>query len=260
MFIQRLKVSLLAAVGVAAFSANLALAQDAAPAAAAEPSANTLDDLLKFVKQGQVTEGKENRAREQRFAKDKANQAAALQQAEAERARFLAARDRVQESRYMHNVSCADLLAIAGQMLDGELEYRKGNHEVAFAHLRRAIELEDGLPYDEPWGWMQPTRHALGALLLEQDRVEEAEAVIRDTMREEYAEMPGLEASIAKITATEAGGRVVDRCMQIHGGLGVAKDLPFERWFREMRIRRIGEGPSEVHRMVVARDLIGRRG
>ena len=66
-----------------------------------------------------------------------------------------------------------------------------------------------------------------------------------------------MEASIAKITATEAGGRVVDRCMQIHGGLGVAKDLPFERWYREMRIRRIGEGPNEVQRHIVARDVLG---
>ena len=47
----------------------------------------------------------------------------------------------------------------------------------AFAHLRRAIELDDALPYDEPWGWMQPTRHAYGALLLEQGHVEEAAAV-----------------------------------------------------------------------------------
>ena len=45
--------------------------------------------------------------------------------------------------------------------------------------LRRAVELDDGLPYDEPWGWMQPTRHAYGALLLEQGRVTEAEAVYR---------------------------------------------------------------------------------
>ena len=41
---------------------------------------------------------------------------------------------------------------------------------------------------------------------------------------------------------SEASGRVVDRAMQIHGGLGVAKDLPLERWYREIRIRRIGEG------------------
>ncbi|MFB7510651.1 hypothetical protein ACFC0P_46060, partial [Streptomyces broussonetiae] len=64
-------------------------------------------------------------------------------------------------------------------MLDGELDYRRGNHETAFAALRRSIELDDGLPYDEPWGWMQPTRHAYGALLLEQGLVAQAEAVYR---------------------------------------------------------------------------------
>jgi tetratricopeptide (TPR) repeat protein len=64
-------------------------------------------------------------------------------------------------------------------MLDGELEYRRENYDAAFAHLRRSIELDDNLPYDEPWGWMQPTRHAYGALLLEQGHVEQAEAVYR---------------------------------------------------------------------------------
>ncbi|MDP6566203.1 MAG: acyl-CoA dehydrogenase family protein [Alphaproteobacteria bacterium] len=65
------------------------------------------------------------------------------------------------------------------------------------------------------------------------------------------------EAAMAKIAATEAGGRVVDRAMQIHGGYGVTKEFPFERWYREMRIRRIGEGPNEVQRLIIARDLIG---
>ena len=51
--------------------------------------------------------------------------------------------------------------------------------------------------------------------------------------------------------------KVVDRSMQMHGGLGVAKDLPLERWFREMRIRRIGEGPNEVQRHIIARELLG---
>lgn len=66
-----------------------------------------------------------------------------------------------------------------------------------------------------------------------------------------------IDASIAKVYATETAGRIVDRCMQIFGGLGVACEMPLERWYREMRIKRIGEGPSEVHRMVVARDLLG---
>jgi tetratricopeptide (TPR) repeat protein len=101
--------------------------------------------------------------------------------AEAERARaaFRDARARVPETRRVHNNTVADLLAIAEEMLTGELEYRRGNIDLAFAHLRRAVELDDALPYDEPWGWMQPTRHALGALLLEQGRLAEAEAVYR---------------------------------------------------------------------------------
>lgn len=63
------------------------------------------------------------------------------------------------------------------------------------------------------------------------------------------------ESSSAKIIATEAASRVVDHAIQIHGGMGVSKEMPLERWYRELRIRRIGEGATEVHRMVVGRDL-----
>ena len=66
-----------------------------------------------------------------------------------------------------------------------------------------------------------------------------------------------IESSVAKVYATETAGRVIDRCVQIFGGLGVAAELPLERWYRELRIKRIGEGPSEVQRMVVARHLLG---
>ncbi|MFF5187716.1 tetratricopeptide repeat protein [Streptomyces sp. NPDC000345] len=99
--------------------------------------------------------------------------------AETERGLFRAAAERVQETRMLFNNTCRDILAIASAMLDGELEYRKGRYDLAFAALERSIELDDSLPYDEPWGWMQPTRHAYGALLLEQGRVAEAEAVYR---------------------------------------------------------------------------------
>jgi tetratricopeptide (TPR) repeat protein len=106
------------------------------------------------------------------------------------RRQFAAATGRVPGSRTVFNNTCTDILRVAAAMLDGELEYRKGNHDQAFALLRRAIELDDGLAYDEPWGWMQPARHAYGALLLEQGRVGEAEAVYRADL--------GLDDSLAR--------------------------------------------------------------
>jgi acyl-CoA dehydrogenase len=68
-----------------------------------------------------------------------------------------------------------------------------------------------------------------------------------------------VDASIAKVYGTEVAGKVIDRCIQMFGGMGVAQELPLERWYREARIRRIGEGPSEIHRMVIARDILGGR-
>ncbi len=103
-------------------------------------------------------------------------------EADVEFAAFNAAREAVPETRMLFNNTCRDILTIAEAMAAGELAYHKGEHDAAFAHLRRAGALDDGLPYDEPWGWMQPARHALGALLLEQGRVDEAEAVYRSDL------------------------------------------------------------------------------
>jgi tetratricopeptide (TPR) repeat protein len=87
---------------------------------------------------------------------------------------FIKAVETVVPSRTIFNNKCTNILAVARAMLAGEIEYRTGNIEQAFAHLREAIELDANLPYDEPWGWMQPPRHAYGALLLDQGRVEGA--------------------------------------------------------------------------------------
>lgn len=65
-----------------------------------------------------------------------------------------------------------------------------------------------------------------------------------------------VDASIAKLYGTEAAFRVVDRCIQIHGALGLADELPLERWFRDLRVKRLGEGATEVQRVVVARKLL----
>ena len=85
-------------------------------------------------------------------------------------------------SRYLHTNKVRKLLEIGEAMLAGEIDYRKGNYSSAFEHLRHAVHLDDNLNYDEPWGWMQPTRHALGALLFEQGHVDEAEHVFRQDL------------------------------------------------------------------------------
>ena len=64
------------------------------------------------------------------------------------------------------------------------------------------------------------------------------------------------EASMAKVQATEMIQRVVDRAMQMHGGIGMTKALPLEYISRVCRVYRITEGPSEVHRWTIARDLL----
>ena len=99
-----------------------------------------------------------------------------------EEAHFLAACEHVPASRLLHNNRVVDLLQVGAAMLRGEILYRQGAHDAAFDALRHAVHLEDTLPYDEPWGWMQPVRHALGALLLEQGHVIEAEAVFREDL------------------------------------------------------------------------------
>ena len=68
-------------------------------------------------------------------------------------------------------------------MLAGEIAYREEDTQTAFRLLREAVRRDDALNYDEPWGWMQPARHALGALLLQQGRFAESEAVYRADLK-----------------------------------------------------------------------------
>jgi len=65
-------------------------------------------------------------------------------------------------------------------------------------------------------------------------------------------------ASIAKLSASEAAGRVIDRCLQIFGGRGYDRSNPVERLYRELRVDRIWEGTSEIQRLIVANELVKR--
>jgi acyl-CoA dehydrogenase len=67
------------------------------------------------------------------------------------------------------------------------------------------------------------------------------------------------ETSACKVFVAEAVGRVIDRCLQVCGAWGVSRDTLLERFYRDARAFRLYDGPSEVHRMVVARGLLGGR-
>ena len=102
-----------------------------------------------------------------------------IAEAEAERELFHPARAAVQENRYMFNNPAESVLLIAEHMAEGELAYKSGRIDDGLEQLRLAVAASDELLYDEPWGWMQPPRHALAALLLDQGRHTEAEAIYR---------------------------------------------------------------------------------
>ena len=61
---------------------------------------------------------------------------------------------------------------------------------------------------------------------------------------------------VQKMYADELGFRAADRCMQVHGGIGLTKDLPIENFWRQSRSFRIIEGPPEIMKMVIARNVL----
>lgn len=146
--------------------------------------------------------------------------------------------------------------AIANDRLSRQrIPYAAGCIGVAIAAHKMAVEWAK---QRETFGARLADRQAIQWMLVDNEidirtsRYFTLEAAEKARKREPFR----TEAAMAKLIASEAGGRVVDRSMQIFGGMGMTKDLPLERWYREMRIRRVGEGPSEVQRMVIAREII----
>ena len=113
-------------------------------------------------------------------------------------------------------------------------------------------------------------RHAFGAALSSHQSVQwmladsEMELKIGRLLTREAAwrlaqgEQARVETSIAKLQVSEIVCRVLDRCVQICGGRGISRDLPLSTWYEKARAFRIYDGASEVHRMVVARDVVKR--
>ncbi|MBX3356827.1 MAG: hypothetical protein KF745_00210 [Phycisphaeraceae bacterium] len=107
--------------------------------------------------------------------------------ASAEQAQFRAAVKAVPEDAMMAINPAHTVLSIAEHTLAGEIAFRQGDAKEAITQLRKAAEIEDSLLYMEPPDWVQPTRHALGAILIADGQFAEAEK----TYREDLARWPG---------------------------------------------------------------------
>lgn len=146
--------------------------------------------------------------------------------------------------------------AIANERLTRQrIPYAAGCIGVAIKAHEMALEY---VPQRETFGAPLSSRQAIQWMLVDNEiDIRQARWMTLDAAaKADRGEPFRTEAAMAKLVATEAASRVVDRCMQMFGGYGVTKDFPFERWYREMRIRRIGEGPSEVQRHIIARELL----
>ena len=140
-------------------------------------------------------------------------------------------------------------------LVDARIPYAAGCVGIA----QEALDMACG------WVKQRPTRDGMLAdkqaiqWMIADSEVElkAARLLVYDAASNVDAGEPGkVDASVCKLVATETAGRVVDRAMQMFGGMGMAQEMPLERWYRELRVKRIGEGPSEVHRMVIARDKL----
>ncbi|MEM7406402.1 MAG: hypothetical protein AAF458_13975 [Pseudomonadota bacterium] len=100
-----------------------------------------------------------------------------IEAAEQTRQHFHDAMGNIPSNMILLSNRATEVLGVGEAMLDGELLYRKGRMKAAFSSLRLAVRRDDNLNYTEPWAWMHPPRHALGALLNEQGRTSEAQAV-----------------------------------------------------------------------------------
>ncbi len=140
-------------------------------------------------------------------------------------------------------------------LVKNRFPYSAANVAVAVAAQKRAVAYAN---QRKTFGEYLADRQAIQWMLADNELdIRTARWLIWDgAWKADRGEDARVEASMAKLYSSEALGRVIDRVVQIHGGYGVSKEFPFERWYREARVRRIGEGPSEVHRMVIARDLL----
>jgi tetratricopeptide (TPR) repeat protein len=150
-------------------------------------------------------------------------------EAEAERIKFEEALKRIPDTRMLFNNSVANVMAVASKFALGEVRYRQGRYDEAFGALREAVRLSEELiyqgefeevndrslesynerilsPHLEPEAWILPSRHALGALLMEQGHRAEAEQVLRGDLEKHPHNIWSLRGLVNCVEADGRGG------------------------------------------------------
>jgi acyl-CoA dehydrogenase len=120
--------------------------------------------------------------------------------------------------------------------------------ELAIAHSKRRVQFGKPIAVNQAIQWM------LADSAVE---IHAARLMVYDAAAKlDRGTRASTEAAMVKVFASEMAGRVADRVLQIHGGMGYMKGSPVERAYRDTRILRIYEGTSEVQRMIIAEELL----
>jgi hypothetical protein len=127
----------------------------------------------------------------------------------------------------------------------------QGAYEAAGAYAR------DRQQFGQPISFFQAIRWKLADMAT---RIEAARLLTYRAawLRDQHGDRTSLASSMAKLYASEIAVRAAEEGVQIHGGYGFVKDYPAEKYFRDVKLCTIGEGTSEIQRLVIARHLLGR--
>jgi len=124
---------------------------------------------------------------------------------------------------------------------------------------RRVLDMSiqwaaDRQQFGQPIGKFQGVSFQLADMVTE---LEAADLLtLRAAWKLDHGTMTDQDAAMAKVFASEALGRITDRALQIHGGMGLMEELPIERFWRDARVERIWDGTSEIQRHIISRSLL----